>query len=106
MEIIEIIGQEEFDQVLKSNKLVVADFYATWCAPCKLQTPIIHELNADVKDKVLIVKIDVDQNEKTAFKYGVESIPTIIVFKDGNAIEKSVGLTTKAKLSEMLIKHL
>lgn len=106
MEITEIIGTEEFEKILASDKPVLVDFYASWCAPCKMQAPVIYELSQDLDGKIIIVKADVDQNEKLAFKYGVESIPTLAVFKNGEIKEKLVGLTTKAKLSEMLIKYL
>ena len=106
MEITEIIGEDELKKSLLTDKPVLVDFYASWCAPCKMQAPIIYELANDLDGKIVIVKVDIDQNEKLAFKYGVESIPTMLVIKSGNVKEKSVGLTTKAKLSEMLIKYM
>lgn len=106
MEITEIIGEEEFRKALSTDKPVLVDFYASWCAPCKLQAPILYEFSSEIGDKVVIIKVDIDQNEKLAFRYGVESIPALMVFVGGEIKEKSVGLTTKAKLSEMLIKYM
>lgn len=106
MEITEIIGEEEFEKALSTDKPVLIDFYASWCAPCKLQAPILYEFSEEIGDRISIIKVDIDQNEKIAFRYGVESIPALMVFVGGEVKEKSVGLTTKAKLSEMLIKYL
>jgi len=102
----DILGKEELDKVLADNSLTLVDFYASWCAPCKMQTPLLIEFNQEMAGKVKIIKIDVDQNPELANKYSVESIPTIILFKNGKKKEKTVGLTTKATLSEMLIKYL
>ena len=105
-EILEILSKEEFNQALKNNKLVLVDFYATWCGPCKMQSPILHEFKEEVGDKVKVCKVDVDQNEKIAYDLRIASIPTIYLYKNGELKEKSVGLTTKAQLSEMVIKYL
>ncbi len=102
----DILGKEELDKVLVNNSLTLVDFYASWCAPCKMQTPLLIEFNQEMAGKVKIIKIDVDQNPELANKYSVESIPTIILFQNGKEKEKTVGLTTKATLSEMLIKYL
>ncbi len=102
----DILGKEELDKVLINNSLTLVDFYASWCAPCKMQTPLLIEFNQEMAGKIKIIKIDVDQNPELANKYSVESIPTIILFQNGKEKEKTVGLTTKATLSEMLIKYL
>ena len=102
----EILGQTEFDSALKSQKLIIVDFYASWCAPCKMQTPILVEFQTETEDKVRLIKVDVDQNPEIASKYKVTSIPTLILFRDGVEKEKRVGLTPKSTLSEMLIKYL
>ncbi len=105
-EIIEVLSKEEFNETLKNNKLVLVDFYATWCGPCKMQSPILHEFKEEVGDKAEIIKLDVDQTPDIAREFGILSIPTLLLFKDGQMVEKAVGLTAKAQLSEMLIKHL
>lgn len=104
--VIEILGTNEFNDVINSGEIVFADFYASWCAPCKMQSPILIEFASEIGEKAKIIKIDVDQNPELASLYAVQSIPTIAVFKDGKLMEKTVGLTSKASLSEMLIKLL
>lgn len=105
-EIKDLISSEEFLSAINGDKPVLVDFFASWCGPCKMQAPILYEFKEDLGDKVEVVKVDVDQNGEVAAKYGVESIPTLAVFVDGELKEKKVGLTTKAGLSEMLIKYL
>lgn len=90
--------------VLQSNKPVLVDFFATWCGPCRMQGPIVEELAAEMGDKVKIGKMDVDQNPQVAQKYGIMSIPTIIIFKDGEIKETLVGLQTKEILKLALEK--
>ncbi|WP_404404199.1 thioredoxin [Jeotgalibacillus malaysiensis] len=85
--------------------LVLADFWATWCGPCKMIAPVLEELDSDMGDKVKIVKLDVDENQETASKYGVMSIPTLVVFKDGEIVDKVVGFQPKEALEELLNKH-
>ena len=102
----EIFTKDQLKEIIDSSTPTLVDFYATWCGPCKMQTPILHEFKEEVTNKVNIVKVDVDQNPELASEYGVQSIPTLIMFKNGQLKEKMVGLTTKATLSEMLIKLL
>lgn len=104
--VIEILGKEEFEKVISLNTPTLVDFYATWCGPCKLQAPILHEFKAEVGEKVNVIKVDVDQNGEIAKQFGVLSIPTLAVFKNGEFQEKTVGLSTKAQLSQMIIKYL
>ena len=106
MTIQEILGESEFNHAIDTDKPVLIDFMASWCAPCKLQTPILKEFQEELMDKVTVYKIDVDQNPQIAAKYKIDSIPTLILFLSGEIKGRSVGLTTKAQLSDMLIKHL
>lgn len=101
----EIIGEEEFASALAGDQPVVVDFWATWCGPCRMQAPVLEEFAKEAQGKARVIKVDVDENEKLAYKYKIASIPTLMVFKDGQVVEKSVGLTSKAKLSEMVLKH-
>jgi thioredoxin 1 len=84
---------------------VLVDFWATWCGPCKMIAPVLEELDADMGDKVKIVKVDVDENQETAGKFGIMSIPTLLVLKDGEVVDKAVGFQPKEALAELLNKH-
>lgn len=89
-----------------SEGLVIADFWADWCGPCKMVAPVLEEIDAEMSDdKVNIVKLDVDANQETAGNYGVMSIPTLIIFKDGEVVDKVVGYQPKESLVEVINKH-
>lgn len=97
------ITDDEFEtKVLKSDKPVMVDFYADWCGPCKLAAPILDELSETEKDAVTIMKINVDENQKTPQKYGVMSIPTIIMYKNGEEVDRLVGFSGRAGYEEMI----
>ncbi|WP_276205131.1 thioredoxin [Bacillus sp. MUM 13] len=85
--------------------LVLADFWAPWCGPCKMIAPVLEELDSEMGEKVKIVKLDVDENQETAGKFGVMSIPTLILLKDGEVVDKVVGFQPKEALSELISKH-
>ena len=105
-EIIEIKTASQFDELLKTDKPVLVDFWATWCYPCKMQAPIVHALAEEIGDKAVIAKVDVDENEESAINYRISSIPTIIVIKNGEVVEKTVGVTEKESLMGLIAKHL
>ncbi|NPC93656.1 thioredoxin [Bacillus sp. WMMC1349] len=97
------------DQTFSSETnegVVLVDFWAPWCGPCKMIAPVLEELDQEMGDKLKIVKIDVDENQETAGKYGVMSIPTLLVLKDGEVAETSVGFKPKEVLEELVNKHL
>ena len=104
--VLEIFSEEEFNNLINLDKPVLVDFFATWCAPCKMQAPVLYEFKKEMGDKIMVAKVDVDQNPGLASQYGVFSIPTLMVFKGGEQKEKSVGLSSKANLSDMVIKYL
>lgn len=100
------ITDSTFEQeVLKSADPVLVDFWAPWCGPCLMMAPVIDELAETYDGKVAFVKVNVDDNPKTASAYGIMAIPTIILFKDGKPLDKMVGVVAKAKLVELINKN-
>lgn len=85
--------------------LVLADFWAPWCGPCKMIAPVLEEIDDEMGDKVQIVKLDVDENQETAGKFGVMSIPTLLLFKDGNVVDQVIGFQPKEALVDLINKH-
>ena len=83
---------DNFDEIIKGGKPTLVDFFATWCGPCKMQSPIIDEVKKSVGDDGVVLKVDVDGNRELAARYRVQSIPTIILFKDGEPVWRAVGL--------------
>ncbi|MBQ2602993.1 MAG: thioredoxin [Oscillospiraceae bacterium] len=89
-------------EVLESDKPVLVDFFATWCGPCRMVSPIVDEIAAERADTLKVVKVDVDEAPSVAAAYGVMSIPTLIVFKGGEPVNTQVGAVPKAKIEAML----
>lgn len=90
------------DQVLKANKPVMVDFWATWCGPCQMAGPVIDSLADDYKEKYVIGKLDVDANQATAQQFGVMSIPTVILFRDGKEVARKVGFAGRPMYENLL----
>lgn len=82
----------EFNELISDAKPTLVDFYATWCGPCKMQSPIIEKVKESVGDSANVIKIDIDKNEAVARRYNVQSIPTLILFKNGEPVWRAVGL--------------
>ena len=97
------IDDSSFDQnVLQAEVPVLVDFWATWCGPCRMVAPVVEELAQEYEGKIRFAKLDVDQNPKTAGKYGIMSIPTLIIFKNGEPVSYVVGFRPKAELKREL----
>lgn len=101
------LNDVNFDsEVQKSNLPVLVDFYANWCGPCRRQLPVIDELARDYTNKALIGKLNVDEGKVKATEFGISSIPALLLFKNGQVVERLVGLHSKTQLSEVLNKYL
>ena len=94
------------ENVIKSEKLTVVDFYATWCGPCRKLAPILEEVETELKEQVNFTKIDTDENIDAAKEYQVSGLPTLLIFKNGNVVERLVGLMPKSSIITNIEKHL
>ena len=91
-----------FNDIIQSDKPVLVDFFATWCGPCKYQAPILEELASAIGDDARIIKIDIDRNQAVAAKYNVRSVPTLMIFKNGEVMWKEAGVKEKEQLIQLL----
>jgi|TARA_B110000305_G_C19443135_1_gene643157 thioredoxin 1 len=97
------ITDASFDEVvLKSDKPVLVDFWAAWCGPCRMVGPIMEEISSEYEGKAVVGKVDVDANQEFAAKYGVRNIPTVLLFKDGEVIDKQVGVAPKSTYTQKI----
>ena len=99
---INLTNQNFEEEVLKSDKPVLVDFFATWCGPCKMLEPVVAEIAEDYKDKIKVGKINVDEQRELAIKYRVSSIPTLVLFKNGQAVNILVGFQSKSEIEKMI----
>jgi thioredoxin 1 len=99
---IEITDSNFEEIVLKSDKIVIVDFWAEWCGPCKMIGPIISELADEYKDKIVACRLDVDNNPATSAKFGIRSIPTVLLFKNGEAVDKQIGAVPKKMIKDKI----
>lgn len=99
------ITTEDFErEVLNSEVPVLVDFFATWCSPCKMMSPIVEELAKEMEGKAKVYKVDTDEEQNLAIKYGIMSIPTFIIFRNGEIVSKAVGMRDKEELINLLNK--
>lgn len=94
------------EKAIDTEGVAVVDFWAEWCGPCRMITPIIEELSKEYEGKAMIGKVNVDENPEVSMKYGIRSIPTVLVLKNGEVVDKQVGVTTKQKLVDKIEANL
>lgn len=100
------INQSNFQEIVSGDKLVVADFWAEWCSPCKMLGPIVDEISTEYEGKAIVGKVNVEEEQDLAVQYGVRSIPTVIFLKNGEVVDKHVGFAQKSALTDIINKHL
>ena len=101
----EIISEKDFQKTIEKG-LVFVDFFATWCAPCRMMGMILEEVEEELGDSVKIIKVDVDKDEKLARSFGIMSIPTTILFRDGKEVDKHIGLMQKERVTELIKENM
>ena len=102
-----VLTKENFDTTIENSaKPVLVDFWATWCGPCKMLGPIIEEISVDYKDKAVVAKLNVDDEGEIAEKFGIMSIPSVLIFKNGQLVEKMIGFRKKEQIAAIIDKYL
>lgn len=100
------ITDDEFDSAVEKNSLILVDFWAAWCFPCKMIAPLVEEMAETYSENLVCAKLNVDENPATASKFSITGIPTLLLFKDGNPVERIVGAVPKEQLEEKIKAHL
>lgn len=105
MEKVPVLDDEEFKEFIDSKELVAVDFFATWCGPCKMLSPILEDIAKEMEAEFKIAKVDIDKNFEIAKTYGIMSVPTILLFKDNKMVDKIIGLHSKNQILEIMFKN-
>jgi thioredoxin 1 len=101
-----IATNTSFDDLLQDNRLVIVDFWATWCGPCRMLSPLLDDVEEQMADKIVVVKVNVDDADEIAARFRIMNIPTLLFFKDGNIVDKTVGAMPKSALVERINANL
>lgn len=96
---------ENFNDIIKGEKLTLVDFFATWCGPCKMMHPVLEQLKKDLGDGIRIIKLDVDENEDFSMQYNIQSVPTLMLFKKGEVVWRQSGTQTLNELKSIIAQH-
>lgn len=96
---------EKFNDIIKSEKLTLVDFFATWCGPCKMMHPVLEQLKGEMGDAIRIIKIDVDNNEEISAEYNIQSVPTLMIFKNGDVVWRESGARSLNELKSIIAKY-
>ncbi len=100
---VNVFNEENFkNEVINTDKTTIVDFYADWCGPCKMMSPVIDKIAEENAESIKVGKVNVDENQELAMKYNVMSIPTILVFKNGNLVKTFIGVTSKSEIEEAI----
>lgn len=99
------LSSSNFDKVITENKLVLIDFWATWCGPCKIVSPIIEKIASDYENKLIVAKVDIDKARDIAQNYNIQSIPTVILFKDGKIVSRQIGAMSFEEYEKEINKY-
>ena len=102
----QIATNTSFDGLLESEKLVIVDFWATWCGPCRMLSPLLDEVEEEMADKITVVKVNIDDADEIAYRYRIMSIPTLLFFKGGQVVDRTVGAMPKNALVERINANL
>ena len=97
-----IESNQILDEVIKNDKLVIVDFFATWCVPCQMLTEVLREIDNEYSERIEIFKVDVDENQEVAIRYGITAMPTLVFLKDGEEVDRKVGYVEKKELEELI----
>jgi thioredoxin 1 len=100
------LNDNNYNQIIKDNQMVLVDVWAQWCGPCKMVSPIVDEISIDFQGKLKVGKLDADNNKETLSHLGIRNIPALLLYKNGEIVDKLIGAVSKQKLSDMINAHI